>query len=204
MRLLISFLAIALVGCDAARQETGGFTAIFKSIEDAEESHDHGTIELNVPAGKVSLRPRRVPRLFEHEKTHVEYIVSIDLKSNWKIDNDDDFRSLVNPNLKPVPVDINAIRIHGVRYVNRPVGRSKDIADFYDRLSDRGTGGWSAKEIQLLLPVDEKLPPIPIDSQRHKLWLDWPNDDRQLFLDFEYDEDKREQILVGCGLNYPE
>lgn len=204
MKLWIPLLAIALLGCDNAYQETGGFTAVFKSIEDADEAHNCGTVALNLPNGRISLEPRRVPTLFESQKSQVEYIVTIDFKSNWSIHDDDDFRSLVSPNLKPAPLDINAIRIHDVRYVNRPVDRAKDIASFYALISTRGLGGWSKEEIESLLPIGEKLPPIPNDSQRYKVWIDWPHDERQLSLQFEYDADKREQIMLGYGLNYAE
>ncbi len=194
---------IALVGCNSTTQETGSFTAVFKSMEDAEESYSRGTIELNIPNGRVTLQPRRVPTLFDQEKSRVEYIVSIDLKSNWKIKDDDHFRSLVSPAIRPAPEDIIAIRLHRVRYSNRPVERSSDITKFHDQLRDRGIGGWSFKEIKLLLPEEETLPSFPIDSQRHKVWFEWPADERQLFLEFEYDEDKGEQILRGFGLDHP-
>ena len=207
MRLAIAFLAITLLGSGGVRQDFGGFTAVFRSIEEAEKAHDHGTISLSVPNGNVSIQPRRIPTLFENHKTHVDYLVTIERKSglsinNWSIDNDDAFRAFVRPHLDPAPVDIHAINLRGVQYVNRPVERTTDIAEFFEKLSDRGLGGWSLKEIRLLLPADTSLPVIPIDSQRHEVWLDWPYDERQLSLDFSYDEEKREQILLGYALNY--
>ncbi len=199
----ILLLAFTLAGCDNARQETGGFTAVFSSIEEAEKTHDRGSVILNLSGGTVTLQPRAVPTLFESQKNQVEFIVTVDLKRDWGIRNDDDFRALVAPILAPEPLDICAIRLSGVRYVNRPVSHSQDIKSFYACVAERGTGGWSKKEIELLLPNGYELPTIPVDAKRHKVWLEWPSDERQISLDFEYDDDKREQILMGCGLNYP-
>ncbi len=196
----ILLLAFTLVGCDNARQETGGFTAVFSSIEEAERTHDHGSVILNLSGGTVTLQPRRVPTLFASQKKQVEFIVTIDLKRDWGIRNDDDFRAFVTPILAPEPLDIIVIRLSGVRYANRPVSRSDDIKSFYACVEERGTCGWSKKEIELLLPKGYQLPNIPLDAKRHKVWLDWPSDERQLSLDFKYDEEKNEQILMGCGL----
>jgi hypothetical protein len=203
VRRWLLLLAFTLVGCDNARQETGGFTAVFSSIEAADETHSRGPVILNLSAGTVTLQPRIVPTLFESQKKQVEFIVTVDVKRDWRICNDEEFRALVTPVLLPEPLDIIAISLSGVRYVNRPVSRSEDIKSFYACVAERGAGGWSKKEIELLLPDGYELPTIPVDAKRHKVWLDWPSDERQLSLDFEYEDDKDEQILMGCGLNYP-
>jgi hypothetical protein len=203
VRFWILLLAFTLVGCDNARQETGAFTAVFSSIEDADNTHERGSVILHLSNGTVTLQPRRVPTLFENQKKQVEFIVTVDLKRDWGIRDDEDFRTLVTPELTPRPLDIIAISLSGVRYINRRVERSEDIKSFFECVSDRGTCGWSKNEIELLLPNGYALPTIPADAKRHTVWIDWPIDERQLSLDFEYDEDKQEQILMGYGLGYP-
>jgi hypothetical protein len=196
-------LAFTLWGCDVARQEVGGFTCVFQTVSDAEQAHARGLVVLQIREGKVAIQPRRVPTLSESKRTQVVYTVKLDLTKDWDVRDDDAFRALVRTELEPEPVDIYDIKLAAVRYVNRNLDREHDIASFYSRVSERGIGGWSKQEIELLLPIGYELPALPVDARRHKVWLDWPSDERQLSLDFEYDVDKREQILKGCGLDYP-
>jgi len=192
-------LALCLPGCSPQNTAQGGFLGYFEDPELADQVVLDQPVTIAAEGGTLEIIPRarRGPR-----GRVIRYSVSLISGGGWRLDEDDEFRALLSERLSPVPDEIYAIVLPGLKYSQAQFERTRSIQEFWEFLESREAPGYSLEEIRQLLPesYSQKLDE-PV-TQSRTFVLDWPEDERDLTLGFVYDPEKQAAILRSHGLVY--
>lgn len=196
-------LAIIVIqsGCSRRIEAIGYCHIQFATPDDFQVASNAPPVVIQHQGATLELTPRSTTPLDEEVRT-VLYTVKLEGDSSWGVHNDHDFRELVRTHIRPKPHDVFGIQLDDLKYSERSSPRCQSIEEFQQRIWERGPGGYSLQEIAALIPNPAGLPDADACRTRQIVWLDWPADERDLSLEFEFDEGKQAVLMVGGGLGY--
>ena len=175
----------------------------YETAADAQAAMASPPIEIVHDGATLVLTPRPLlPTPFHETRLNVDYTLKLQGTGSWGVRDDEQFRTLVRGSMRRPPVDIAGIALDDLRYVHRDYPRCEDLETFHTTIWERGPGGYSLEEIAMLIPTPELLPTASECLTRQEVWLDWPADERDLHLEFEYDSIKQVVLMNGGGLGY--